>query len=68
MKLALADILSDWHLISEEEAKAFCREKIKATIVDCRKIVKDIHERTDVSVALNKLLEALLYSLSGNLV
>ena len=61
-------VLMEEHSISEEEAKAICREKIKVTVVDFRKIVKDTNERIDVSVELKKYLEALLYSLSGNLV
>ena len=61
-------VLMEGHSVSEEEAKAICREKIKATIFDFRKMVKDTNERTDVSVELKKYLEALLYSLSGNLV
>ncbi|KAK3177241.1 hypothetical protein OEA41_008570 [Lepraria neglecta] len=61
-------VLMEEHSISEEEAKAICREKIKVTIVDFRKIVKDTNERIDVSVELKMYLEALLYSLSGNLV
>ncbi len=61
-------VLMEEHSISEEEAKAICREKIKVTIVDFRKIVKDTNERTDVSLDLKRYLEGLLYSLSGNLV
>ena len=61
-------VLMEEHSISEEEAKAVCKEKIKVTIVDFRKIVQDTNKRTDVSVELKKYLEALLYSLSGNLV
>ena len=38
------------------------------TTVDYRKIVKDTNDRDDVSVDLKRYLEALLYSLSGNLV
>ena len=61
-------VLMEEHSISDEEAKAICREKIKVTIVDFRKIVKDTNERTDVSVDLKRYLESLLYTLSGNLV
>jgi hypothetical protein len=64
----IISVLMEEHSISEEGAKAICREKIKVTIVDFRKIVKETSERTDVSVDLKKYLEALLYSLSGNLV
>ncbi|KAG7004607.1 hypothetical protein G7Y79_00024g055570 [Physcia stellaris] len=61
-------VLMEEHSISEEEAKALCRVKIKATIVDFRRIGEETMKRTDVSVELKKYLEALLYSLSGNLV
>ena len=64
----VVSVLMEEHGISEEQAKVICREKIKVTIVDFRKIVEDTKERTDVSVELKKYLEALLYSLSGNLV
>ena len=64
----IVSVLMEEHDISEEKAKAMCREKIKATVVDFRKIVEDTKERNDVSVELKKYLEALLYSMSGNLV
>jgi hypothetical protein len=54
--------------ISEEEAKEVCREKIKVTIVDFCKIVEGTKAREDVSLDTRRYLEALLYSLSGNLV
>ena len=61
-------VLMEEHGISEEEAKAICREKIKVTVVGFRKTVMDTTERTDVSTDLKKYLEALLYTISGNLV
>ena len=61
-------VLMEEHNISEEQAKALCKEKIKTTIVDFQKIVRDTNERTDISVDLKRYLEGLLYSLSGNLV
>lgn len=64
----IISVLMEEHSISEEEAKEICREKIKVTIVDFRKIVEDTNERNDVSVDLKRYLEGLLYSLSGNLV
>jgi hypothetical protein len=54
--------------ISEEEAKEVCREKIKVTIIDFRKIVEDAKAREEVSLDTKRYLEGLLYSLSGNLV
>lgn len=64
----IISVLMEEHNISEEEAKAICKEKIKVTIVDFRKIVKDTKERSDVSIETKRYLEAMLYSLSGNLV
>ena len=64
----IISVLMEEHGISEEEAKAICREKIKATVAECGKIVQDTNERSDVSVELKKYLEALLYSISENLV
>ncbi|KAJ5808864.1 geranylgeranyl diphosphate synthase [Penicillium riverlandense] len=61
-------VLMEERKISEEEAKEVCREKIKVTIVDFRKIVEDTKAREDVSLDTKRYLEALLYSLSGNLV
>ena len=61
-------VLMEEHSIPEAEAKAMCREKIKVTIIDFRKIVEDTNERIDISLDTKKYLEALLYSLSGNLV
>ncbi|KAJ5167656.1 geranylgeranyl diphosphate synthase [Penicillium canariense] len=61
-------VLMEERKVSEEEAKEICREKIKVTIVDFRKIVADTKVRDDVSVDTKRYLEGLLYSLSGNLV
>lgn len=61
-------VLMEERKASEEEAKEICREKIKVTIVDFRKIVADTKARDDVSVDTKRYLEGLLYSLSGNLV
>ncbi|EED11493.1 geranylgeranyl diphosphate synthase, putative [Talaromyces stipitatus ATCC 10500] len=61
-------VLMEERKVSEEVAKEICREKIKVTIVDFRKIVADTKARDDVSVDTKRYLEGLLYSLSGNLV
>jgi hypothetical protein len=61
-------VLMEERKISEEEAKEVCREKIKVTIIDFRKIVDDTMAREDVSLDTKRYLEGLLYSLSGNLV
>lgn len=64
----IVSVLMEEHNISEEEAKAMCREKIKQTVVDYRETVRLTHARTDVSTGTKRYIEALLYSLSGNLV
>ena len=61
-------VLMKEHSISEEEAKELTREKIKVTIIDFRRIVAETKERTDISGETKRYLEALQYSLSGNLV
>ncbi|CAI7646058.1 unnamed protein product [Penicillium glandicola] len=61
-------VLMQERKVSEEVAKEICREKIKVTIVDFRKIVADTNARDDVSLDTKRYLEGLLYSLSGNLV
>lgn len=61
-------VLMEEHGISEDEAKAMCREKIKQTIVDFRQIVSQTNARDDVSTETKRYIEGLLYSLSGNLV
>lgn len=61
-------VLMEERKVSEEVAKEICREKIKVTIVDFRKIVADTKARDDVSLDTKRYLEGLLYSLSGNLV
>ncbi|KAJ4424523.1 hypothetical protein N0V82_000847 [Gnomoniopsis sp. IMI 355080] len=61
-------VLMEEHGISEEKAKETCREKIKQTIVDFRDIVRHTNARGDVSNETKRYIEAMLYSLSGNLV
>ena len=61
-------VLMEEHSVSEEEAKVLCKEKIKMATIDFRKIVRNTNERTDVSVESKRYLEALLYSMSGNVV
>lgn len=64
----IISVLMEEHNVSEEEARAMCREKIKQTVVDYRETVRLTHARTDVSTGTKRYVEALLYSLSGNLV
>lgn len=61
-------VLREEHNITEDAAKELCKQKIKQTIVDFRKTVRETNARTDVSTDTKRYLEGLLYSLSGNLV
>jgi Terpene synthase family 2, C-terminal metal binding len=56
------------HGISAEEAKDICRQKIKDHITQFVQIVKETKKRTDLSLDLRRYVEALQYSLSGNVV
>ncbi|RMD43624.1 hypothetical protein DV735_g1542, partial [Chaetothyriales sp. CBS 134920] len=64
----IISFLMEERKIPEEEAKEVCRARIKQTIIDFRKIVDDTKPRDDVSIDTKRYLEALLFSLSGNLV
>ena len=56
------------HSITELEAQKLCREKIKEYVDDSVRVSKDTSRNTDISLDLRKYVEALQYSLSGNLV
>ncbi|KAI3329071.1 putative geranylgeranyl diphosphate synthase [Xylariaceae sp. AK1471] len=61
-------VLMSEQCISEAEAKELCKEKIRQSVVDYRKIVQETNQRTDVSAETKRYIEALLYTMSGNLV
>lgn len=54
--------------ISESEAKAVCREKIKESVADCLVKVKEAKSNPKLSPDLRTYVEAMQYSVSGNLV
>ncbi|KAF2113823.1 isoprenoid synthase domain-containing protein [Lophiotrema nucula] len=54
------------HSFSVNEAKAFCRKRIKECVADYLHIVQRSREDTTISLDLRKYIEAMQYSLSGN--
>lgn len=61
-------VLMGEHSISVDEAKELCRSKIKDCVAKYRTVVEDTKKRTDLSLDLRKYVEAMQYSLSGNVV
>ena len=54
--------------ISESEAKVVCRDKIKAYVDEYLIIVQDTRMKSELSQDLRTYIEALQYSISGNVV
>ncbi|KAL9036941.1 MAG: hypothetical protein Q9214_005915 [Letrouitia sp. 1 TL-2023] len=54
--------------ISEGDAKELCREKIKESVVGCLLKVQEARNNPDISADLQTYVEAIQYSVSGNLV
>lgn len=54
--------------ITELEAKDLCRAKIKESVAEYTCVVEDSKKNPDLSLDVRKYLEALQYSISGNLV
>ena len=54
--------------IPESEAKALCREKIKESVADCLVNVKKAQSDLKLSPDVRTFVEAVQYSVSGNLV
>ena len=54
--------------ISESEAKVTCREKIKESVADYVSKVQETKNHPDLSLDLRAYVEAVQYSVSGNLV
>ena len=54
--------------IPESEAKAVCREKIKESVADCLVKVKEAKSNLELSPDLRTYVEAIQYSVSGNLI
>ena len=54
--------------ISELEAQKFCRAKLEEVVADFVSVVDETKQRLDLSLDLRKYIEAISYSVSGNLV
>ncbi|KAF2866148.1 isoprenoid synthase domain-containing protein [Massariosphaeria phaeospora] len=56
------------HNMKVDQAKVFCRKKIKEAVADYVKIVERTKKDLTISLDLRKYIEAMQYSLSGNVV
>ena len=61
-------VLMKEHSITESQAKDLCRQNIKEQVAEAVRIVQKTKENFDISLDLRKYTEAMLYSISGNLV
>ena len=61
-------VLMGEHSITVEEAELLCRRKIKEYVAKYIKVVENTSKRLDLSLDLRKYVEAMQYSLSGNVV
>ncbi|MCJ1462660.1 hypothetical protein MMC07_001263 [Pseudocyphellaria aurata] len=61
-------ILMREHSVDESRAKEICREKIKENVVHYLRIVDETKRNPSISLDLIKYVEAIQYTLSGNLI
>ncbi len=61
-------VLMREHSITELEAQQLCREEIKKFVDESVRVAEDASRNNDISLDLRKYVEAIQYSLSGNLV
>lgn len=61
-------VLMQERSITEDEAKAMCRAKIKEYVAEFVCLVEDAKHNFSLSLDTRKYVEAIQYSLSGNLV
>ena len=61
-------VLMREHSITELEAQKLCRKKIKEYVDKSVRVSEDTNRNLDISLDLRKYVEAIQYSLSGNLV
>ena len=54
--------------ISEDEARVICRCKIRASVADYLEFLRNVDHGLNISRDLHIYLEAIRYSISGNLV
>lgn len=61
-------VLMREYSITESEAQELCRQKIKECVSESVRIVDRTKKNLDLSLDLRVYIEAILYSISGNLV
>lgn len=61
-------VLMREHSITESQAKDLCRQKVKEYVAKAVLIVEDTKNNPDLSRDLRTYIEAILYSISGNLI
>jgi hypothetical protein len=61
-------VLMQEHSMTEVEAQAHCRKLIKENVSNAAQIVKQTKDDTSLSLDLRQYIEALMYSVKGNLV
>lgn len=61
-------VLMREHSIGEAEAHVLCREKIKELVAEARRIAEQTKRNPELSRGLGAFTEAMLYTISGNLV
>ncbi|KAL8948519.1 MAG: hypothetical protein Q9222_005300 [Ikaeria aurantiellina] len=61
-------VLMREHSITETQAKDLCRHKVKEHVVEAIQVVEATRSNVQLSLDLRKYTEAILYTISGNLV
>ena len=61
-------VLMEEHSITESQAQDLCRQKIKEYVAEAVRIFEETKQNSDISLHLRTYTEAILYSISGNLV
>jgi Terpene synthase family 2, C-terminal metal binding len=56
------------HSITVDQAKDLCRQKIKVAVADYLQTIKETCNNVTISMDLRRYIEAMQYSLSGNVV
>lgn len=56
------------HTVAESQARELCRQKIKEFATEARRVTEQTKGNADLSRDLRAFIEALLYTISGNLV
>ena len=61
-------VLMREHAINESQAEDLCRQKIKEHVAEAVRVVDETKKNLDLSLDLRTYTEAILYSISGNLI